>query len=450
MSASGLDPRLTFETFISGPANRLASAAAVRVAEAPASTYNPLLLYGASGLGKTHLLMAIGNRAVQLRPRIEVHYSATESLFGQPVESGKVSPLRERLANIDLLLLDDAHFLGGRADAQAQLLLAWDAIVATGGQIVLASDRPPNEIEGLDVPLASRCAGGLIADLAPPEHETRLRIVQRRLVERDQVLGDGVADVLARLAFGSVRELYGALNRICAAQDLEGRLLRASEVPKLLGLVPESAGAGEFGSFLREMSGAVGEALERLSPEQLLAEAIMRWEAEGFRTMRLEAALTSGLTVDQAKDVIATFDADAARLRELIEAARALDAAAPELARVDVLRDPDRVDAAAALLARVTERLGENQRADASRDDELDDTGAPQVPAFNADATAQWNDAPQELGTEAEAASPSGAPRGDAVAVATEDGVMDRWFLSREKVLWEWPYIEDAIVAEDD
>lgn len=168
------------------------------------------------------------------------------------------------------------------------------------------------------------------------------------------------------------------------------------------GIEPGSTRRGEFGAFLREVSGAVDEVLRQRSPEQRLAEAILQWEGDGFRTARLEAALAGGPTADQADDVIASFENDVARLSALTDEIRTLDAAAPELARVDALRDPDRVDAAEKLAARVRDRLGRGQPVDVAR-----------------------------------------------AATVAEVGVIDRWFLSAEKVVWRWPYVEDAIMLQD-
>lgn len=180
-----------------------------------------------------------------------------------------------------------------------------------------------------------------------------------------------------------------------------GRLLRASE-SELPGTEPRSEQRGEFGAFLREVSGAVDEVLRERLPEQRLADAIMRWEGDGFRTTRLEAALAGGPSADDADDVIASFENDVARLIALTDEMRTLDAAAPELARADVLRDPDRVDAAEQLVTRVRGRLDPARPVDAAR----------------------------------------------AVAVP-EVGVADGWFLSREKVVWRWPYVDDAIVLQE-
>lgn len=434
-----LDARLTFETFVVGAANRLAASAAWRVAEKPGGAYNPLLLYGASGLGKTHLLMAIGQRAAQLQPHITIVYDAL-ARAADPARDG----LDERWRNAHLLLLDDAQFLAERTVVQEQLLDAWDAIVRAAGQIVFASDRPPNEIAGLDGRLLSRMSAGLVADLAPPEHDTRVQIANRLAAASGQTLAEGVADQIARSAFGSVRELQGGVQRVLATQELEERRIRASEVRGVLGLQPAKRG-NEFGTFLSEVSGALGEALERLSPEQRLAEAILRWEGEGYRTTRLEAALAREPDAEEAERVAAGFESDVGRLRALEQQIRDLDATAPELKRADVLRDPDMLSAAEALVGRVRARLATSGGASAA-------------------AVAPGGNGAGSHAAAATAAQRTGArmpPAWDAVIAAAQypgDGwseqpagdVVDGWFLSREKVLWRWPYIEDVIVSELD
>jgi hypothetical protein len=416
MSAQDLDPRLVFGGFVTGPANRLAVAAAKRVADAPGAAYNPLFLYGASGLGKTHLLMAIGNEALRVNPRLALVYVSVEPLADRLADADTGPDERERLLNARLLLIDDVQFFGTRKDAQEELLAIWDNVAARGGQIVLASDRPPTEIAQLDRRLQSRFSGGLIADMAPPAQDMRVDIVRRKAAEGGHNLAAGVPETLARAAFSNVRELHGALNRILAVQEVEQRLVTAAEVAPLLGL--ESRRNEEFTAFVSEMEGAVDELVTRRSPEQRLAEAILRWEGEGFRVTRLETALQRTTSAQQAEELVRGFEADAARLEAASSAIHKLDPAAPELARVDILLDPERAGEAEVLVARVQERLG------------LPVTYAAQLAQDRKDGGAHR-------------AAPAAAQRrplpGD---------VKDPWFLAREKVLWDWPYIEDWLIVE--
>jgi chromosomal replication initiation ATPase DnaA len=359
-----LDPRLTFDSFIVGAANRLAAAAATRVAEAPGSAYNPLFIYSASGLGKTHLIMAIGQHIRRVHPQRKVMYDTLEHLMDgvmQAIQAGERDVFRNQLRDVSVLLLDDVQFLAGRRGAQEELLRAWDSISARGGQLVLASDRPPAVIDDLDQRLLSRFSGGLITDLDVPDYETRIAIVTRKASERGQPLAPGVAETIAKIGYANVRELQGALNRVLAVQELDARPVSSAEAAQLLGVPPEdradTAAGDEFGSFLSEIAGTLGEVVSRLTPEQKVADAILRWEGDGYRTVRLEAALQEEHAQPEEIDaLIARYEADVQRLSEIAGEIRALDSAAPELARMDLLRNPDRVAEAESVLAQVIER----------------------------------------------------------------------------------------------
>jgi chromosomal replication initiator protein len=353
-----LDPRFTFDTFVVGVSNRLAAAAARRVAEQPGVAYNPLFLYSQSGLGKTHLLTAIGHHIRGVHPDLKVIYDTVEQVMDAvltAIDTSERDSLRHRLRNVSVLLLDDVQFLAGRRTAQEELLRAWDALTSRGGQVVLASDRRPVEIEGLDRRLLSRFSGGLIAELSLPDYETRVAIVRRQAEESNQSLGDGVAERLALTAFSNVRELQGGLNRVLAVQELEGRSVTADEVADLLGEIQLSM--DEFSTFFDEITDSVDEVVARITPEQRIAEAIRRWEAEGFRTQALEAALAHVGTVESADVLITQFHASVSRLKDIAAAIRGLDVNAGELARMDVLRNPDRLPDAEALLERVRYRM---------------------------------------------------------------------------------------------
>lgn len=359
MSTLDLDPRFTFDNFVVGAANRLAAAAARRVADAPGAAYNPLFLYSGSGLGKTHLVMAIGVHARRAHSNLTVIYETLEHLLEgvmSAIQAGERDAFRNRLRHADLLLLDDVQFLAGRRGAQEELLRAWDQLTARGGQVVLASDRPPTEIDDLDQRLLTRFSGGLIADIGSPEYETRIVIARNKAEERGQTLAPGVAETLARVEFTNVRELQGALNRVLAVQELEDRTVDAEEVAHLLGVGVETRKADEFGAFLSDIAGAVGDVVSGVSAEQRLADTILRWEGEGFRTRRLEMALDSDLSETDADALIEEYEADVDRLRSIGGRIRELDAEAPELERIEVLRNPDRLPDAESLLAAVEAR----------------------------------------------------------------------------------------------
>jgi chromosomal replication initiation ATPase DnaA len=354
-----LDPRYTFDSFIVGSANRLAAAAAKRVAEAPGIAYNPLFLYSASGLGKTHLVMAIGNHIRRLQPDLNVLYDTLEHLMDavmSAIQAGDRDAFRGQLRDVPVLLLDDVQFLAGRRGAQDELLRAWDGIAARGGQLVLASDRPPNEIDDLDQRLLSRFSGGLVTDVGVPDYETRAAIVTRKAEERGQELASGVAETIARVSYANVRELQGALNRVLAVQELESRVVEPDEAARMLGL-PASAGGDEFGNFLVEVTDTLDDVVAQLTPEQRLADAILRYEGEGFRTARLEAGLVPPPAHAQVDVLVEQFDWDVERLLEITRDIRELDPDAKELDTADVLRNPDRLVEAETLLAQVRERM---------------------------------------------------------------------------------------------
>lgn len=360
---SELDPKLTFENFVVGPANRLASAAARRAAESPGTSYNPLFLYSAPGLGKTHILTAIAHRSAEGSSDLQVEYMALEEYLDRlegSLQAGLSEGLRGRYGNLDILLLDDVQFLTGQPEAQEMLLKTLDQLTAQGGQIVLASDRPPADINGLDARLLSRFSGGLIVDLGAPEYETRVAIIRKKAEERGQVLENGVAEAVAKAPLKNVRELGGILNKIFAVQDLEGRRVSVAEVGALMAQQDKDAdlarGSDEFGSFLSELTSTVAETLEEKEEpwRRALRESIDSAERQGFSAARLEAMQDGSEPRDWQK-VVEEFKADIARLHEIDNELERLGNPWPEAAQ-GVLEDPDRLEEAEALLTSVRER----------------------------------------------------------------------------------------------
>ena len=350
-----LDPRFTFDSYVVGPANRLAVAAARRVADTPGATYNPLFIYSGSGLGKTHLLGAIGHQTERVHG-LQVVSDTMEHLMeaiSTAVAAGERDAFRDVLREAGLLLIDDVQFIAGQRQIQEELLRTWDTLASRGTQVVLTSDRPPQEIDGIDDRLLSRLSGGLIVDMSPPDYETRIAIARRKADERGSTLARGVYQALARIAFTNVRELQGALNRLIAVQELEGKEVTAEDVPALLGTAADR-GRDEFGEFLSEITGTVTDVVEK--GDRHLADALLAWEGEGYRTRRLDSALTGNVTGAEAKDVVRRFEQDVLRLRDIESELRELDPAAAELDS-PVLRDPDRVAEAESLLGAVRERL---------------------------------------------------------------------------------------------
>lgn len=356
MSPLELDPRFTFDSFVVGPANRLASAASRRVAELPGAAYNPLFLYSASGLGKTHLITSIGHHARRLHPNLSIVYDTLEHFMEQAmsaVELGEREEFRNRVREIGLLMLDDVQFLAGRRGAQDELLRVLDALSSRSGQLVLASDRPPAEINDLDDRLLSRFAGGLIADISAPEYETRVAIVNRKAEERKQKLASGVAESLARISFANVRELQGGLNRLLAIQELDGRSVTAEEIPSMFG---QQRKQDDFGTFLSDISGTLDEVVSNVEQERQLAGAILKYEAEGYATRRLAAGLGGTISSAEVELLLKEFARDVGKLTHLREELVVLDDTAPELKDPDLFKNPDRVADAEAALVEVRDR----------------------------------------------------------------------------------------------
>jgi chromosomal replication initiator protein len=214
-----LNARYTFSNFIVGSANRLAHAASLSVAERPGHAYNPLFLYGGVGLGKTHLMHAIGNAVVAKFPRKRVVYATSEKFtneFITSIQQGKVDDFRARYRRIDLLLIDDIQFIADKERTQEEFFHTFNAIHEDGKQIVLSSDRPPKAILTLEERLRSRFEWGLIADLTAPDLETRIAILRAKAEEQGVPITSDVIEFIARKVVSNIRELEGALNRIVA------------------------------------------------------------------------------------------------------------------------------------------------------------------------------------------------------------------------------------------
>jgi chromosomal replication initiator protein len=227
-AASNLNPRYTFGNFIVGSANRLAHAASLSVAERPGHAYNPLFLYGGVGLGKTHLMHAIGNAVLSRYPRKRVVYATSEKFtneFITSIQQGRIDEFRNHYRRIDLLLIDDIQFIADKERTQEEFFHTFNAIHEEGKQIVLSSDRPPKQIVTLEERLRSRFEWGLIADLTAPDLETRIAILRAKAEEMGIPLSAEVVEFIARKVVSNIRELEGALNRIVAYASMQGQAI---------------------------------------------------------------------------------------------------------------------------------------------------------------------------------------------------------------------------------
>jgi len=220
----GLNPHYTFETFVVGQGSELAHAAALAVAKEPVKRYNPLFIYGGVGLGKTHLLQAIGHYLLKNNSEKKVRYTNAEKFtneFIEAIRKGTVDKFRKFYRNLDVLLIDDIQFMAGKERTQEEFFHTFNSLHQEERQIVITSDRPPKSLPALEDRLISRLEWGLIADITPPDLETRLAILKAKCQERNYTLSDEILQYLATHIQNNVRELEGALNKIIAYQDLQ-------------------------------------------------------------------------------------------------------------------------------------------------------------------------------------------------------------------------------------
>jgi chromosomal replication initiator protein len=243
---SQLNPRYIFETFVIGASNRFAHAAAVAVAEAPAKAYNPLFIYGESGLGKTHLLHAIGAYAKELYGSVRVRYVSSEEFtndFINSIRDDKASAFQRRYRDLDVLLVDDIQFLENKERTQEEFFHTFNTLYNANKQIVISSDRPPKQLTTLEDRLRSRFEWGLITDIQPPELETRIAILRKKAAQDKLNAPDDVLEYIASKISTNIRELEGALIRVTAFASLnrQGVDLSLAEIV-LKDLIPSGAG----------------------------------------------------------------------------------------------------------------------------------------------------------------------------------------------------------------
>ncbi|MGC8874638.1 MAG: chromosomal replication initiator protein DnaA [Chloroflexia bacterium] len=269
----GLNPRYTFSTFVVGSNNRMAHAAAMAVAENPAHAYNPLFIYGGVGLGKTHLLHAVGHYALQRNGNLRVLYVSSETFTNDLINAirrQQTDAFRQRYRSNDILLIDDIQFIAGKESTQEEFFHTFNTLHAACKQVVITSDRPPKAILTLEERLRSRFEGGLIVDIQPPDLETRMAILRAKAEEREVSLPEAVAEFLAQRVQSNIRELEGALNRVLVFAELNG-------VPLSVELAQRALDEVFFQSRRRSVTPQrVLEAVARrfgLSPEDLCSKS---------------------------------------------------------------------------------------------------------------------------------------------------------------------------------
>ena len=240
-----LNSRYTFAEFIVGPSNRFAHAAALAVSESPAKVYNPFFIHGGVGLGKTHLMQAIGRRIRENFPNARCIYLSSERFTNQlitAIQNRSMAAFRERFRSADVLMVDDIHFIGGKESTQEVFFHTFNALYDAHKQIIVSSDRSPKELRGVEERLVSRFEWGLVADIQPPDLETRVAILRKKAESQGSVVPDDVTLFIAERVTSNIRELEGALNRVIAYSVLTSRdlcLPMAQEVLK--GVVAETA-----------------------------------------------------------------------------------------------------------------------------------------------------------------------------------------------------------------
>jgi chromosomal replication initiator protein len=227
-SNHGLNPRYVYEHYVVGSSNRLAHAASQSVAERPGGQYNPFFVHGGVGLGKTHLLHAIGHRAIELHPGITVSYVSSEKFTNDLINSikgNRMEEFRARYRLIDILMIDDIQFIAGKESTQEEFFHTFNELYQSGKQVVISSDRPPKAMSALEDRLKSRFEGGLIADVQLPDYEMRNAILRAKADELGAKVPDDVAEYIAQKDQSNIRELEGALNKVLAFSQITGQAL---------------------------------------------------------------------------------------------------------------------------------------------------------------------------------------------------------------------------------
>ena len=222
-SNQSLNQKYTFETFVVGSNNRFAHAAALAVGDNPAKTYNPLFIYGGVGLGKTHLMQAVGNRILRNNPKMNIVYVTSEKFTNHLINSirdGKNDPFRNKYRNADALLIDDIQFIAKKERVQEEFFHTFNTLYENGKQIIISSDKPPRDIPFLEDRLKSRFEWGLLADISCPDYETRVAILRKKALDENIIIDDGILANIAAKIDSNIRELEGVFNKIVARASL--------------------------------------------------------------------------------------------------------------------------------------------------------------------------------------------------------------------------------------
>ncbi len=326
-----MNPRYTFENFVVGPSNRMAHAVAMSVAERPGRAYNPLFLYGGVGLGKTHLLQAIGHAAVN--SGLQVLYVSSEDFTNDlvcAIRTQSTDQFRAKYRTLDVLLIDDIHFIAGKEQTQEEFFHTFNTLYAANRQIVMISDRPPQAISTLEERLRSRFGWGMIADIQPPNLETRIAILQSKAASLGEQVPNDVLALIAQRAHRNIRDLEGALTRVLAHAQLMKRSLNTSLVEDALAyLAPAQSklsleailevAAAYFGISIADLTGRARSA--KIALQRQMVMYVMR-EETGASLPQIGAVLggRDHTTVIHGFDRVATdIEADPELRRQVTE-----------------------------------------------------------------------------------------------------------------------------------
>jgi len=287
-----INQNYSFERFVVGPSNQFAHAASLSVAELPAQNYNPLFIYGGVGLGKTHLINAIGIKTISLFPDKTVLYVSAEEFMNELINSiryDKMQHFREKYRKIDSLLIDDIQFIAGKERTQEEFFHTFNTLHDSGKQIVVTSDKFPKEIEKLEARLRSRFEWGLIADIQPPEVETRVAIIEKKAYENNISIPKDVAHYIASVVDSNVRELEGVLTRISAYSSLTNREIELDLVREVLVTLLESVKRKEvtIDEIIKKVAAKFGLKLSDIKSQKKNKDLILPRQIAMFLSRKL-------------------------------------------------------------------------------------------------------------------------------------------------------------------
>ena len=273
---SALINRYTFENFVVGSSNRLAHAASLAVAERPAQAYNPLFLYGGVGMGKTHLLHAIGNHC--LKHKQNVLYVTSEEFTNDlinAIRAHTTQTFRDKYRHIDVLLIDDIQFIAGKESTQEEFFHTFNTLHGQEKQIVITSDRPPKALVTLEERLRSRFESGLAADIQPPDYETRVAILRSKSERMGRIIPGEIIETIARRVQSNIRELEGSLTRVLALSDLSNMALNARLVDVALADLLPKRSTVEPGEIMSQVAGAFGVSIQNMLGSDRRQEVVL-------------------------------------------------------------------------------------------------------------------------------------------------------------------------------